>query len=69
MLALEQVGPHLKALDHKVLGEAALELGHLGQAQTAFAQALALKPELSAELAPLQRRLKTELLSRELEGL
>ena len=69
MMAQPQVTPHLKALDHKVLGEAALELGQLARAQQAFDQALALKPDLAGELAPLQRRLKTEMLSREMNGL
>lgn len=69
MMALPQVTPFIKALDHKVLGEAALELGQLEKAQTAFDQVLNLDPELAAALANLQRRLKTELLSREMKDL
>lgn len=69
MLALPNVEPVLKALDYKVLGEAALELGQLDKAQTAFDQALSLDPDLAQTMATLRRRLKTELLSREMNGL
>lgn len=69
MLALEQVEPHLTGMDYKILAEAYLELGKLKQADAAMDQALRLKPELEYELMGLEKRLRTEILNQEMNGL
>ena len=52
-----------------MLGESALELGQIDHAQWAFDQALVLQPELEQELASSLRKIKTERLSQEMQGL
>ena len=69
MLALDQVTPHLKGMDYKILAECYLELGKLKKADAAIDQALRLKPELEYDLMGLEKRLKTELLNQEMNGL
>lgn len=69
MLALEQVEPHLTGMDYKILAEAYLELGKLKQADAAMDQALRLKPELEYEMMGLEKRLRTEILNQEMNGL
>jgi len=69
MMGLDKVSRHLKGLDYKVLTESALELGEFQAAEQALTQALNLDPELEDTLKPLQRRLKTERLHREMQDL
>lgn len=69
MLAIEPAKAYFKALDYKVLAESALELGQIDRAQTAFDQALMMQPELASDLAPSLRKIKTERLAQEMQGL
>ncbi len=69
MLALDQVEAHIKGMDYKILAECYLELGKLKKADAAMDQALRLKPELEYEMMGLEKRLRTEILNQEMNGL
>lgn len=68
MMHLEHVQPHIKARDYLVFAEVCLELSHLDSAQKSLLRATDLDPHMD-EIRPLQKRLKTELLHREMNGL
>lgn len=63
------VTPLLSGKDYQVLAEAALENGDLASCAEALSQALALKPELAAEVHNLQKRLRTEQLHQDMRDM
>jgi len=69
MMNLEHVHPFLKARDYEVLANSCLEIGQTDIALKALQRAIHIAPEISVELQSLQRRLKTELLHQEMNGL
>lgn len=69
LLKRPHVAPLLGGKDYQVLAEAALENGDFVSCAEALRQALAIKPELAAELHNLQKRLRTEQLHQDMKDM